>query len=48
MAKSLLDALIDYFKIIKTALTGIAEYYNLIKLHILPPLCSSLIKVAVK
>lgn len=47
MAKSMLDVFIDYFKIIKRVLTGIAEYYNLIKLCILP-LCSSLIKVAVK
>lgn len=43
----MLDALIDYFKMIKRALTGIAEYYNLIKLCILP-LRSGLIKVAVK
>lgn len=43
----MLDVFIDYFKIIKRVLTGIAEYYNLIKLRILP-LCSSLIKVAVK
>lgn len=33
----MLDALIDYFKIIKRALTGTAKYYNLIKLCILPP-----------
>lgn len=43
----MLDALIDSFKIIKRALTGIVAYNNLIKLHILP-LCSRLIKVAVK
>lgn len=41
------DARIDYLKTIKNALTGIAKYYNLIKRCILP-LCSSLIKVAVK
>lgn len=47
MVESMRYALIDYFKIIKRASTGIAEYYALIKCRILP-LCSSLIKVAVK